>query len=112
MYVCIFTQSNRLLSHNFFSPGSIIVNLQVSMLSHPQAECFFMSRIHNLNSLFPGSSFGQNTCEFGFCDILKISDYNTLLFVSNQNDVMKVQIIFDEWYKSTFSFIQVKRNLL
>ena len=35
-----------------------------------------MSRIHNLNGLFPGGSFGRNTCEFGF-DISLVNNRNS-----------------------------------
>ena len=87
------------LSLELFSPGSIIANLQVNLLSHPQAECYFMSRIHTLNSFFPGGSFGRNTCEIEFHSIFQIIHDNTLKV--NINGLMSMIILGENKFTVT-----------
>ena len=46
-------------------PGSVIANVQATLLNHPDAKCIFVEKLNRLNigDLIPGAQLQQKMCQ-------------------------------------------------
>ena len=55
-----------MLYATFDSPGSVIADLEATLLSHPDAECTFINKLNNLNFTgdAPDVHVNTGTCKY------------------------------------------------